>query len=358
MLGTAVAAITTFRRGHGAPRTGVPTARSVSRAGACGPVFVVFARKNVCELGLVAFGAALTRFDGFSRPCWYVIVGLRAPHHARARRLSAAAQARPAFRELQWTDRREQHFPTRVRRAAFLPLRSSLATSAVPRRSERCADSSALLIVLGAGLSPWGCVYSIPRRPRRRSVTVSCRVFATRASHRCASCATARRVVLGVLGSGIDLPDLRSSVGSFFRACASRARRGPLRRHHGRASSTGSGARREHGFRGAARARVPGRGASTGPGARREHGSRGAADPGARRRVGEAGAVLVPPRVALLAACARGVRAGIELRGGGAGRVLRTGDVPPPAVDGRTQHNMKGTKTTVHVRGVRRGNGL
>jgi hypothetical protein len=32
--------------------------------------------------------------------------------------------------------------------------------------------------------------------------------------------------------------------------------------------------------------------------------------------------------------------------------------VPPPAVDGRTQHNMKGTKTTVHVRGVRRGNGL
>ena len=67
MRGTAVAAITTFRRGRGAPRTGVPTARSVSRAGACGPGFAVLSHKHVFELGPVAFGAASARFDGFSR---------------------------------------------------------------------------------------------------------------------------------------------------------------------------------------------------------------------------------------------------------------------------------------------------
>ena len=59
---------------------------------------------------------------------------------------------------------------------AFLSLQSSCVSGAVPRRSERCASSSALLMVLGAGLSPQGCVYSSPRRPRRRSVTVSGRV--------------------------------------------------------------------------------------------------------------------------------------------------------------------------------------
>ena len=67
-------------------------------------------------------------------------------------------------------------FPTRVRRAAFLKLRSSCVAGAVPRRSEWYAGASALLMVLGAGLFSRVCVCSSPRRPRRQSTTVSGRV--------------------------------------------------------------------------------------------------------------------------------------------------------------------------------------
>ena len=54
-----------------------------------------------------------------------------------------------------------------------------------------------------------------------------------------------------MFGSGIDPTDLRSSVGSFFRASASRARRGPLRRHPGRPWPCDD-VLLEHGSRGAA----------------------------------------------------------------------------------------------------------
>ena len=54
-----------------------------------------------------------------------------------------------------------------------------------------------------------------------------------------------------MFGSGIDPTDLRGSVGSFFRASASRARRGPLRRHPGRRWPCDD-AFLEHGYRGAA----------------------------------------------------------------------------------------------------------
>ena len=54
-----------------------------------------------------------------------------------------------------------------------------------------------------------------------------------------------------MFGSGIDPTDLRSSVGSFFRASTSRARRRPLRRHPGRRWPCDD-VFLEHGSRGAA----------------------------------------------------------------------------------------------------------
>ena len=94
-------------------------------------------------------------------------------------------------------------------------------------------------------------------------------------------CAAARRAVRGVLGSGIDPPDLWSSVGSVFRASAPRVRAaGPC------GGTMGAGGR-----------------ATT---------CSSSMGPGAWRRGGEAGVVLGPPRDAPPAACARGVRAGIK----------------------------------------------